>query len=117
MIGESRTAVKCYNRRVADLFLVTGGAGFIGSHLVERLLADGHTVRVLDNFSSGRRENLAFAKPGTALEVIEGDIRDSRAVGEAVAGMDGVFHEAALVSVARSVEEPELSCDINAHGS
>jgi UDP-glucose 4-epimerase len=97
--------------------LVTGGAGFIGSHLVERLLAEGHTVRVLDNFSSGRRENLAFAKPGAPLEAIEGDIRDARAVAEAVAGMDGVFHEAALVSVPRSVEDPEISCDINAHGT
>ena len=97
--------------------LVTGGAGFIGSHLVERLLADGHTVRVLDNFSTGRRDNLAFAKPGAALEVMAGDIRDAGDVRAAVAGMDGVFHEAALVSVPRSVEEPELSCDINAHGT
>jgi UDP-glucose 4-epimerase len=97
--------------------LVTGGAGFIGSHLVERLLSDGHTVRVLDDFSSGRRENLAFAKPHAALEVVEGDIRDARAVQSAVAGIEGVFHEAALVSVPRSVEAPELSCDINAHGT
>ena len=98
-------------------FLVTGGAGFIGSHLVERLLADGHAVRVLDNFSAGHRDNLAFAKPGALLEVIEGDIRDATAVEGAVAGMDGIFHEAALVSVPRSVELPELSCDINAHGT
>jgi UDP-glucose 4-epimerase len=97
--------------------LVTGGAGFIGSHLVERLLAEGHTVRVLDDFSSGRHENLAFAKPGAPLEIIEGDIRAARAVAEAVAGMDVVFHEAALVSVPRSVEDPEISCDINAHGT
>jgi UDP-glucose 4-epimerase len=97
--------------------LVTGGAGFIGSHLVERLLAEGHTVRVLDDFSAGRRENLTFAKPGAALEVVTGDIRDARAVADAVAGMEGVFHEAALVSVPRSVESPELSCDINAHGT
>ncbi len=96
---------------------MTGGAGFIGSHLVERLLDDGHTVRVLDDFSTGRRENLAFAKPGAALEVVEGDIRDSGTVREAVAGVDGVFHEAALVSVPRSVEEPEVSCAINAHGT
>ena len=97
--------------------LVTGGAGFIGSHLVERLLVEGHAVRVLDDFSSGRRENLAFAKPSAALEVIEGDIRDARSVETAVAGVDGVFHEAALVSVPRSVENPELSCAINAHGT
>jgi UDP-glucose 4-epimerase len=97
--------------------LVTGGAGFIGSHLVERLLAEGHTVRVLDDFSSGTRANLAFAKPGAALEVVEGDIRDPRAVADAVASVDGVFHEAALVSVPRSVEAPELYCDVNAHGT
>ena len=97
--------------------LVTGGAGFIGSHLVERLLGDGHGVRVLDDLSTGRRENLAFAKSGAALEVVVGDIRDPRVVAEAVRDMDGVFHEAALVSVPRSVEEPELSCDINAHGT
>jgi UDP-glucose 4-epimerase len=97
--------------------LVTGGAGFIGSHLVERLLGDGHAVRVLDDFSTGRRENLAFARPGDALEVIEGDIRDAGAVHAAMAGIDGVFHEAALVSVPRSVECPELSCAINAHGT
>jgi len=97
--------------------LVTGGAGFIGSHLVERLLVEGHAVRVLDDFSSGRRENLAFAKPSAALEVIEGDIRDAPSVETAVAGVDGVFHEAALVSVPRSVENPELSCAVNAHGT
>ena len=97
--------------------LVTGGAGFIGSHLVERLLAEGHSVRVLDDFSTGRRENLAFAKPGTPLDVVSGDIRDARAVERAVAGVDTIFHEAALVSVPRSVELPELSCDVNAHGT
>jgi UDP-glucose 4-epimerase len=97
--------------------LVSGGAGFIGSHLVERLLGEGHVVRVLDDFSTGRRENLAFAKPGAALEVVTGDIRDARAVEEAVAGVEAIFHEAALVSVPRSVESPEISCDINAHGT
>ena len=98
-------------------FLVTGGAGFIGSHLVERLLGDGHAVRVLDDFSTGQRENLGFATPGARLEVVEGDIRDAPTVQRAAAGVDGVFHEAALVSVPRSVETPELSCDINAHGT
>ena len=97
--------------------LVTGGAGFIGSHLVERLLVEGHDVRVLDDFSSGRRENLAFAKAGAALEVIEGDLREPSRVEAAVAGVYGIFHEAALVSVPRSVEEPALSCDVNAHGT
>ena len=98
-------------------FLVTGGGGFIGSHLVERLLAEGHAVRVLDDFSTGRRRNLAFAARGAPLEVIEGDLRDPKSVTGAVAGMDGIFHEAAMVSVPRSVEQPELSCDVNAHGT
>ena len=98
-------------------FLVTGGAGFIGSHLVERLLSDGHAVRVLDDFSTGRRDNLAFVRPGMNVEIIEGDIRDGKAVAGAVTAVDGVFHEAAMVSVPRSVEQPELSCDINAHGT
>jgi nucleoside-diphosphate-sugar epimerase len=98
-------------------FLVTGGAGFIGSHLVERLLRDGHAVRILDDFSTGRQTNLAFAGANDPLEIVEGDIRDARAVAQAMRGVDGVFHEAALVSVPRSVEAPELSCDVNAHGT
>jgi nucleoside-diphosphate-sugar epimerase len=97
--------------------LVTGGAGFIGSHLVERLLSEGHAVRVFDDFSTGTRENLAFAKPNAALEIVPGDIRDPGALRHAMAGIEGVFHEAALVSVPQSVESPERSCDINAHGT
>ena len=107
MIGESRTAVKCYNRRVADLFLVTGGAGFIGSHLVERLLADGARVRVLDNFSTGARSNLPFAKAfGRRLEVVRGDIRQRGVVERATRGVRVVFHQAAMRSVPRSVKDP-----------
>jgi UDP-glucose 4-epimerase len=98
-------------------FLVTGGAGFIGSHVVERLLGDGHAVRILDDFSTGRRQNLAFVRAGAALEIIEGDIRDAKAVAGVMAGIDGVFHEAAMVSVPRPVAQPELSCDVNAHGT
>jgi nucleoside-diphosphate-sugar epimerase len=98
-------------------FLVTGGAGFIGSHIVERLLGDGHAVRILDDFSTGRRENLTFARPGMPVELVEGDIRDAKTVAGAVTGVDGVFHEAAMVSVPRSVLQPELSCDINALGT
>jgi UDP-glucose 4-epimerase len=98
-------------------FLVTGGAGFIGSHLAERLLREGHAVRILDDFTTGRRSNLAFAGANDPLEIVEGDIRDARAVGQAMRSVDGVFHEAALVSVPLSVEAPELSCDINAHGT
>src|SRR5438876_10008571 len=107
MIGESRTAVKCYNRRVADLFLVTGGAGFIGSHLVERLLADGARVRVLDNFSSGARSNLPFATAlRRRLEVVRGDIRQRGVVVRPPRGVRVVFHQAALRSVPRPVKDP-----------
>ncbi len=98
-------------------FLVTGGAGFIGSHLVEALLHGGHRVRVLDDFSTGKYENLDFPRPGAALEIIEGDIRDSGVVRHAMRDVDGAFHEAALVSVPRSIEEPELSLAINAGGT
>src|SRR5213079_1303900 len=86
--SERATAGKCYNRRVADLFLVTGGAGFIGSHLVERLLAHDARVRVLDNFSTGTRANLPFARAaGRRLEVIRGDIRNRAVVARAARGV------------------------------
>jgi nucleoside-diphosphate-sugar epimerase len=84
--------------------LVTGGAGFIGSHLVERLVRSGHDARVLDNFSSGKRENLAPL--GSSVEVIEGDIRSRERVELAASGRDVIFHEAAIVSVPYSVEHP-----------
>jgi len=83
--------------------LVTGGAGFIGSHLTERLLKEGHAVRVLDNLSTGKRDNLP-AHP--RLEFIEGDVRDSAAVAGAVRGVDAVYHLAAVASVQASVEDP-----------
>jgi len=97
--------------------LVTGGAGFIGSHLTERLLDLGHEVRVFDNFSTGRRENLAFPRGRARLDVREGDLRDEVEVRGAVAGVDGIFHQAALVSVPRSIAEPALSFEINAAGT
>jgi UDP-glucose 4-epimerase len=85
--------------------LVTGGAGFIGSHLVRRLLADGRPVTVLDDFSTGRRDNLAGLRGD--LEVVEGSIVDAAAVGRSFAGGVGrVAHLAALPSVARSIERP-----------
>jgi UDP-glucose 4-epimerase len=93
--------------------LVTGGAGFIGSHLAERLLAEGHPVRVLDNFSTGQRANLPLAaRPGAALEVIEGDVRELAEVERAAAGVSVIFHQAALRSVPRSVADPLAA---NAH--
>jgi len=83
--------------------LVTGGAGFIGSHLVERLLAGGEGVRVLDNLSTGKRGNLP-SHP--ALEFLEGDIRDRTTVDAAVAGVDAIVHLAAVASVQASVDDP-----------
>jgi UDP-glucose 4-epimerase len=95
--------------------LVTGGAGFIGSHIAERLLELGNEVRVLDNFSTGRRENLSsFADD---VEVIEADIRDEPSVVRAVSGVDVVFHEAALASVPRSVADPASSNEVNVRGT
>jgi UDP-glucose 4-epimerase len=97
-------------------FLVTGGAGFIGSHIVEELLGRKHTIRVLDDFSTGKRENLSFSS-GKELEIVEGDVRDLKTVEAAMSSVDGVFHEAALVSVPATVERPDLSFAINAGGT
>ncbi|MFC3476443.1 NAD-dependent epimerase/dehydratase family protein [Halobacterium litoreum] len=88
--------------------LVTGGAGFVGSHIADALVEDAD-VRVLDDFSTGRRENV----PAGAT-IHEGDVRDPETVAEAMAGVDVVFHEAGLVSVPESVEQPALSHDCNA---
>jgi UDP-glucose 4-epimerase len=89
------------------LYLVTGGAGFIGSRLVERLLRDGARVRVLDNFSTGRRANLALAPDlRRRLEVVRGDITDLATVARAARGARVVFHQAAMRSVPRSVKDP-----------
>jgi nucleoside-diphosphate-sugar epimerase len=102
--------------------LVTGGAGFIGSHLVERLLELGYRVRVLDNFSTGKRENLDELggerwRLERDFEVIEGDIRHYGTVYNAIKGADAVFHQAALGSVALSVEDPATTHRVNANGT
>ena len=102
---------------MAPISLVTGGAGFIGSHVVERLLKDGHHVRVLDNLSTGRRENLAFAGTTAALEVIEGDLRDLAVVERAAAGVSVIYHQAAMRSVPRSVDDPLGANDNNVNGT
>jgi nucleoside-diphosphate-sugar epimerase len=95
--------------------LVTGGGGFIGSHLVERLLRDGHDVRVLDNFSSGRRENiLPFAGE---IELVEGDIQSYERAHTAVRGCEAVIHQAALPSVPRSIQDPLTSNAANVIGT
>jgi nucleoside-diphosphate-sugar epimerase len=94
--------------------LVTGGAGFIGSHLVRRLLLEGYQVRVLDNFATGNSENLAGVED---VHVVQGDIRSRTDVGEAMTGIDVVFHLAALPSVARSWKDPVTTLATNAHGT
>lgn len=85
-------------------YLVTGGAGFIGSHIVDRLVAQGHAVRVLDNLATGNRNNLAHH--GDRVEFLEGDLVDQEACRRAVEGVEVVFHQAALASVPRSVANP-----------
>jgi UDP-glucose 4-epimerase len=92
--------------------LVTGGAGFIGSHLVDGLLEDGHTVRVLDDLSTGREENL-----DPAAELIRGSVADAAVVARAVAGVEVVFHLGALGAVARSVGDPRASNAANVDGT
>ena len=94
-------------------YLVTGGAGFIGSHLVRALLEQGANVRVLDNLSSGSRDNL----PGLDVQVVQGDLRDASCVTEAVRGVNIIFHEAAFVSVPESMEKPQECFDVNVAGT
>lgn len=101
-------------------YLVTGGAGFIGSHIAHTLLQQGHFVRILDNFSTGKRENIAMLArdfDSTRLEIQEGDIRNASDVGTAVVGIDILFHEAAFVSVPQSMDEPQACFDINLTGT
>jgi nucleoside-diphosphate-sugar epimerase len=94
---------------------VTGGAGFIGSHLVDRLVADGHEVSVLDDLSSGSRDNLV--RSADRLRFVEGDVRDPHAVREAFEGAQVVFHQAARASVVRSLEDPAGVTDVNVAGT
>ena len=98
-----------------SLFLVTGGAGFIGSNMVRFLLEKGQKVRVLDNFETGRHENIEEVL--NKIELIEGDIRDKATIAESVAGADIVLHLAALGSVPRSIADPETTHDVNVTGT
>jgi UDP-N-acetylglucosamine 4-epimerase len=96
--------------------LVTGGAGFIGSNLCEKLLELGNTVVCLDNFSTGKRRNIASFLPNPDFTLIEGDIRSPETCRKAVEGMDYVLHEAALGSVPRSITDPLTTNDVNVGG-
>jgi UDP-glucose 4-epimerase len=96
-------------------FLVTGGGGFIGSNLVEALLKRGHSVRVIDNFSTGKRENLK--KFENDIEIIEGDIRDFQIVERAIKNVEVILHQAALPSVPRSIADPISSDQVNVQGT
>jgi UDP-N-acetylglucosamine 4-epimerase len=99
-------------------YLITGGAGFIGSHLAQALTAQGQAVRVLDNLSSGSLNNLRAARRGPGeFSFLEGDIRDPRTCREAVEGVDYVLHQAARSRVQRSLEDPLFTHEVNATGS
>ena len=100
----------CYTMKA----LVTGGAGFIGSHIVDRLLNDGHKVVVLDDFSTGHRHNLTDNK---ALTVVEGDISNPEIVDQCMLGIDWVFHKAAVASVPKTVNDPVGSSAVNYQGT
>ena len=102
-----------------ERFLVTGGAGFIGSHIVEALVERGNRVRILDNFSTGKEENLGniTQQHNNPIEIIKGDLRSEDVVKEAIEGIDYVFHLAALPSVSRSVEDPVGCSEINIIGT
>ena len=116
-MGGSRDLGK--KARVGMNYLVTGGAGFIGSNLVSALLAEGRRVRVLDNFLTGKRENLVglAERYGDSFQLIEGDLRDIEATRRALEGAEFVLHQGALPSVPRSVADPVLSNEINVGGT
>lgn len=96
-------------------YLITGGSGFIGSNLVAELVNRGEQVRVLDNFSTGRRDNLAPFR--RQIDIIEGDVRSYHLVREAVDGVDYILHQAALPSVPRSVRDPITTNEVNVLGT
>ena len=111
-----KTVLKGLHDMSKPRFLVTGGAGFIGSNLAERLVESGYQVRVLDNFSTGRKENLVFNKD-PSFEFMEGDIRNLDTCRKACEGMDFVFHQAAIPSVPKSVADPISSNEANIQGT
>ena len=98
-------------------FLVTGGAGFIGSNLAHALVAKGAEVRILDNFATGREENIAELVEKKKVELHRGSIADGDVVAHAMRGIDYVLHQAAIPSVPRSIEDPLGGDDVNVHGT
>jgi dTDP-glucose 4,6-dehydratase len=102
---------------VYSKILVTGGAGFIGSHLVDRLIEERFEVAVLDNFRSGRVENIARQLESEKFKLIKGDVRDRRIVKEALDDVDAVVHLAALISVEESIKSPFETYDVNLTGT
>jgi nucleoside-diphosphate-sugar epimerase len=98
-------------------YLVTGGAGFIGSNIVKALLSEGKNVRVLDNFSTGKRENILNFKNNPNFKIIEGDFRSFHTVRDAVKGIDYILHQGALPSVPRSINDPITTNDVNISGT
>jgi UDP-glucose 4-epimerase len=100
---------------MADTYLITGGAGFIGSHIAEMLVAEGQRVVIYDNLASGHLHNLAGFRD--AVDFVEADVRDTAALAAAMVGVDYVFHEAAMVSVFESVEKPALCHEVNLTGT
>jgi UDP-glucose 4-epimerase len=97
--------------------LVTGGAGFIGSHLIDRLVDEGYDVRVIDNLYSGKLENIERHIKRGKVDFVKGDIRDASLVKKSLVGVDAVFHLAAIISVPFSVSNPELTLDVNLAGT
>ena len=97
--------------------LVTGGAGFIGSHVVDRLVNEGYAIRVLDNLSTGKLDNIQVHLRSGKVDFVKGDIRDASKVSESLDGVSSVIHMAALVSVPLSIENPNLTFDINLLGT
>jgi UDP-glucose 4-epimerase len=99
------------------IYLVTGGAGFIGSNIVKELLLQGNEVRILDNFATGKRENVLPLLKNKKLSLIEGDLRSFHIVRTAVKGVDYILHQGALPSVPRSINDPITSNDVNILGT
>ena len=108
---------KEYSFEKDSSFLVTGGAGFIGSNLVEKMLDLGYKVRVLDNFSTGKKRNIEEFLDDSNFELIEGDIRDLAICQQVCDGVDYVLHQAALCSVPRSINDPRSTNDVNITGT